>query len=237
MTEPTIDAEPDQPDTDQAEAEQAEAEQAEADPFAAVLRNLDDAQRAQVVAAYVAVESAAEPVPEARLPALREPTGRRRVNRLLAQTGRTLVKTSTGWTSAYTDEVMAALAAEPDCRLGVSERAVLTLVLIYSVAIPRSRNQLTDDSWLSPYPTPVEELQRRSMLGVKELDDAVRRLRLAGLLSQVKTTGDTAGGYVPGPQFHRLTPAARRRLQEELVLAAGPNSPLAAAIRSRRGEE
>jgi hypothetical protein len=39
---------------------------------------------------------------------------------------------------------------------------------------------------------------------------------------------------VPGPQFHRLTPAARRRLQEELILAAGPDSPLAAAIRARR---
>jgi hypothetical protein len=40
--------------------------------------------------------------------------------------------------------------------------------------------------------------------------------------------------YLPGPQFHRLTEAARRRLQEELILAAGPDTPLAAAIRRRR---
>jgi hypothetical protein len=39
---------------------------------------------------------------------------------------------------------------------------------------------------------------------------------------------------VPGPQFHRLTEGARRRLQEELILAAGPDSPLAAAVRARR---
>ncbi|MBC6461083.1 hypothetical protein HKK72_24865 [Actinomadura sp. HBU206391] len=39
---------------------------------------------------------------------------------------------------------------------------------------------------------------------------------------------------MPGPQFQRLTDTARRRLQEELILAAGPDSPLAAAVRARR---
>jgi hypothetical protein len=114
------------------------------------------------------------------------------------------------------------------------ERAVLTLVLIHSVAIPRAAGLLADDSWLSPHPTPVDELRRRTQLPVGELEASLRRLRLAGLVSQVKAGADDAGGFVPGPQFHRLTDAARRRLQEELILAAGPDSPLAAAIRARR---
>ncbi|WP_240780146.1 hypothetical protein [Nonomuraea zeae] len=118
-------------------------------------------------------------------------------------------------------------------RLGVSERAVLTLVLVHSVAIPRAEGLLPEDSWLSPHPTPVDELRRHTQLPIGELEAALRVLRHAGLLGQVKA-GEEAGGYVPGPQFHRLTPAARRRLQEELILAAGPNTPLATAVRARR---
>ena len=49
-------------------------------------------------------------------------------------------------------------------------------------------------------------------------------------------TGPQNTAYLPGPQFHRLTQAARRRLQEELILAAGPDTPLAAAIRRRRAD-
>ena len=109
---------------------------------------------------------------------------------------------------------------------------MLTLVLIHSVAIPRAEGLLPDDTWLSPYPTPADELRRHTQLPIGELEAALRTLRHAGLLTQVKA-GEEAGGYVPGPQFHRLTPAARRRLQEELILAAGPDTPLAAAVRAR----
>ncbi|MEV0198516.1 hypothetical protein [Nonomuraea sp. NPDC050691] len=117
--------------------------------------------------------------------------------------------------------------------LGEAERAVLTLVLVHSVAIPRAEGVLPEDTWLSPHPTPVEELRRHTQVPIGELEAALRVLRHAGLLAQVKA-GEEAGGYVPGPQFHRLTPAARRRLQEELILAAGPHTPLAAAVRARR---
>ena len=41
--------------------------------------------------------------------------------------------------------------------------------------------------------------------------------------------------YIPGPQLQRLTPAARRRLQDQLILAAAPASPIAEAIRARNG--
>ncbi|GAA2317713.1 hypothetical protein GCM10010149_82600 [Nonomuraea roseoviolacea subsp. roseoviolacea] len=117
--------------------------------------------------------------------------------------------------------------------LGEAERAVLTLVLVHSVAIPRAEGVLPEDTWLSPHPTPAEELRRHTQVPIGELEAALRVLRHAGLLAQVKA-GEEAGGYVPGPQFHRLTPAARRRLQEELILAAGPHTPLATAVRARR---
>ncbi|MFD0905769.1 DprA-like winged helix domain-containing protein [Actinomadura sediminis] len=203
--------------------------------FESLLRPYDERRRAELVAAYTAVEHAAEPVPEVRFPALREPALRRTVEGMLALSGRTLVRSDrTKWISGYRDDVAAELARDPECVPPVRDRAVLTLVLIHSVAIPRAAGRLGDDSWLSPFPTPVDELRRRTQLPVGELDAALRRLRLAGLVSQVKAGSDDTGGFVPGPQFHRLTPAARRRLQEELILAAGPDSPLAAAIRARR---
>ncbi|TYB42801.1 hypothetical protein [Actinomadura chibensis] len=205
------------------------------DLFEGLLRSYDERRRAELVAAYMAVEHAAEPVPEVRFAALREPALRRTVEEMLALSGRTLVRhEQTRWTSGYRDDIAAELAKDPECVPPVRERAVLTLVLIHSVAIPRAAGLLSDDTWLSPHPTPLDELRRRTQLPVGELDAALRRLRLAGLVSQVKAGADDAGGFVPGPQFHRLTGAARRRLQEELILAAGPDSPLAAAIRARR---
>lgn len=206
------------------------------DLFEPLLRSYDEKRRAELVAAYMAVEHAAEPVPEVRFAALREPSLRRTLEEMLGLMGRTLVRPApTEWISGYRDDVVAALAAEPDRAAPAEDRAVLVLVLIHSVAIPRAEGLLTDDSWLSPYPAGLDELRRRSQLPIGELESALRRLRAAGLVGQVKAGSDeSAGGYVPGPQFHRLTDAARRRLQEELILAAGPDSPLAAAIRARR---
>jgi DNA-binding transcriptional ArsR family regulator len=202
--------------------------------FEPVLRAYDEKRRAEAVAAYMAVEHAAEPVAELRFAALREPATRRVVEDMLALSGRTLIRISGGWISAYRDDVTEALAAEPGCVLGEEERAVLTLVLIHSVAIPRAEGRLTADTWLSPHPTPADELRRRSQLTIGELEAALRRLRTAGLVAHVRSGSEESGGWVPGPQFHRLTEGARRRLQEELILAAGPDSPLAAAVRSRR---
>ncbi|MBB5784723.1 hypothetical protein [Nonomuraea jabiensis] len=304
--------------------------------FDDLLGAYDERRRAELVAAFMVVEHAAEPVQEVRFAALRDPALRHTLSEMLARRGRTLIQHRDRWTSGYDDTQAAALTtsttegphrgahetprntahddgceataavaaeaagtavvseagtagmavvAEPGAaiagevgvagaaitgevgervdradgdepvagravaglaaapgvrsgvpagpRLGVSERAVLTLVLVHSVAIPRAEGLLPEDSWLSPHPTPVDELRRHTQLPIGELEAALRTLRHAGLLGQVKA-GEEAGGYVPGPQFHRLTPAARRRLQEELILAAGPNTPLAAAVRSRR---
>ncbi|MFI7463277.1 hypothetical protein [Nonomuraea sp. NPDC049646] len=228
--------------------------------FDDLLGAYDERRRAELVAAFMVVEHAAEPVAEGRFAALRDPALRHTLGEMLARRGRSLIQLRERWTSGYDDTHTAALAQPPAASpgeeaagvemagvevaarpaagagLGVSERAVLTLVLVHSVAIPRAEGLLPEDSWLSPHPTPVEELRRHTQVPIGELESALRTLRHAGLLAQVKA-GEEAGGYVPGPQFHRLTPAARRRLQEELILAAGPHTPLAAAVRARRSAQ
>ncbi len=242
-----------------------------------LLGPFDERRRAEVVAAFMAVEHAAEPVHEARFPALRDPVLRRALAEMLERRGRVLVHDRDAWTSGYAAETLAGggvpagpgpgpgpgsgsgsgagsapgtvseagtvpgaetvpgadAASGAGSALGESERAVLVLVLIHSVAIPRADGLLPADSWLSPFPAQVDELRRHTRLPIGELDAALRVLRHAGLVTQVKA-GEEAGGYVPGPQFHRLTPQARRRLQEELILAAGPHTPLAAAVRANR---
>ncbi|WP_240196879.1 hypothetical protein [Nonomuraea lactucae] len=221
--------------------------------FDDLLSGYDERRRAELVAAFMAVEHAAEPVQEARYTALRDPALRHTLGEMLGRRGRTLIQHRERWISGYDDQ-SAALATRlgdgrvgtavptgpdgdtpqaPAAALGEAERAVLVLVLVHSVAIPRAEGVLPEDTWLSPHPTPVDELRRHTQVPIGELESALRVLRHAGLLTQVKA-GEEAGGYVPGPQFHRLTPAARRRLQEELILAAGPHTPLAAAVRARR---
>ncbi|GAA3023664.1 hypothetical protein [Streptosporangium longisporum] len=194
-----------------------------------LLGPFDERRRAEIVAAFMAVEHAAEPVHEARFPALREPALRHTLAGMLERRGRVLIHERETWTSGYADGVTAGTGPV----LGQAERAVLVLVLIHSVAIPRADGLLPSDSWLSPFPAQADELRRHTRLPIGELEAALRVLRHAGLVTQVKA-GEEAGGHVPGPQFHRLTPQARRRLQEELILAAGPHTPLAAAVRAAR---
>lgn len=203
--------------------------------FDPVLADLSERQRDEVLAAFAAVEHGAEPVPEAQLVALRDVTLRRHVQDLLRLVGRTLVLAGQQqWTSGYRDEVVAALTADGWNGLPVDDRAVLVLILIHSVAIPRTDGHLQHDSWVSARPTPLTELQDQSQIPRGRLRLALRRLRAAGLVQTVAGRDGQGTGYVPGPQFHRLTAAARGRLQEELILAAGPDTPLAAAIRARR---
>lgn len=203
--------------------------------FDPVLADLPERQRDEVLAAFAAVEHSAEPVPEAQLAALRDATLRRHVEDLLRLVGRELVPAGQQrWSSGYRDDTAAALTAEGWNGLPVDDRAVLVLVLIHSVAIPRTTGQLLQDSWVSAWPTPSAELQDHSQIPRVRLRRSLGRLRAAGLLTTVAGRDGQSTGYVPGPQFHRLTATARTRLQEELILAAGPDTPLAAAIRARR---
>lgn len=202
--------------------------------FDPLLTDLSDRSRDEVLAAFSAVQYAAQPVAEVQLAGLRDVTLRRQVQRMLKLIGRTLVNVDgTHWTSGYLDDVAETLTAQGWQPLSAVDRAVLVLVLVHSVAIPRSEGILTGDSWKSARPTTVDEL-RTSKISSEDRRLALQRLRAAGL---VQLAGDRTGGpsYVPGPQLQRLTPAARRRLQDQLILAAAPASPIAAAIRARTG--
>jgi hypothetical protein len=213
--------------------------------FEPVLADLSERHRDEILAAFAAVENSPEPVPEAVATALRDATMRRGVEEMLNLIGRTLVRAGPGrWTSGYRDDIAGRLTAgRLTGRLTggharpVTDRAVLTLVLIHSVAIPRTEGTLTGDTWVEGTPTPVDELQRRTQMPRGELRQSLGRLRAAGLVRVVPARPPKGTAYLPGPQFHRLTEAARRRLQEELILAAGPGTPLAAAIRRRRSQE
>jgi hypothetical protein len=203
--------------------------------FEQTLGFLTDKQREQVEAAYAMLEHSSEPVHRQYLPALEDASCRDCLEQLLRRTGRTLVAVDGGlhWTSGFDDVVVSELNAAGWQPLAEIDRAVLTLVLVHSVAIPRSEEQLDADAWSSPHPTPAVEILRRSKLAPTEAKLALTRLAAVGLIRTVRG-GDTDGGYVPGPQLLRLTPAARERLQDQLILAAAPNHPLASAIRDRR---
>lgn len=206
--------------------------------FDPVLAELSEHHRDEVLAAFAAVEHGALPVPESHFLALRDVTLRREVQRLLHRVGRTLVATDgLHWTSGYRDDIAAELTALGWTGLTVTERAVLVLVLIHSVAIPRSQGVLSGDSWTSAQATPAEELFDYAQPGRGDVHTALQKLRAAGLVQTAPARGSggaVSTGYLPGPQLHRLTPDARRRLQQELIVAAAPGSPLAAAIRARR---
>jgi DNA-binding transcriptional ArsR family regulator len=204
--------------------------------FDAALAELPDRHRDEVLAAYAALEHGVHPVHESALLGLRDATLRSALESLLHGLGRALVPVGPHlWTSGYRDDVAAELTGAGCAPLPVIDRAVLVLVLVHSVAIPRSQGLLDRDTWASDRPTSLEDLNRYSQLPRTQVRAALARLRAAGLvqLTPERSRGPGAA-YLPGPQLLRLTPAARRRLQQELVLAAAPDSPLAAAVRARR---
>lgn len=206
--------------------------------FDQVLAELDERHRDEVLAAFAAVEHGRGPVPEAGLAALRDATLRRHLQRLLERVGRTLVPVGGGqWTSGYDDDITARLTDEGWQSLPAVDRAVLVLVLIHSVAIPRSQGLLGGDAWTSAHPTSADELVKYAQLPRSDIRPALQRLRAAGLVQSAPWRGrapDAGTAYLPGPALHRLTPAARQRLEHQLILAAAPESPLAASIRARR---
>ena len=203
--------------------------------FESVLGSLTDRQREQVEAAYALLEHGREPVHRQELPALQDPTARDRLEELLRRTGRVLVPVDgVRFTSGYDDAVAEQLTTAGWQPLSPIERAVLVLVLVYSIAIPRSEERLAADAWTSPYPTSETDVLRASKLPAVAAKAALSRLVAAGLLGRIRDRAGVEGGYVPGPQLMRLTPAARERLQDQLILAAAPSHPLAAVIRERR---
>lgn len=194
-----------------------------------LLDGLSEALRADVLAAVAAVESADAPVSADAFSALRDPALRRSVEEVLAAAGRVLVEHETGWLSGYRDDIADRLAAEGLGVLSRKDRAVLALVLLHSVAIPRARGRVDSDDWTQAIPTSVEELERNKHLTQKDIRASLRRLRTAGILRPGHRSA-----IAPGPQFLRLTAERSNRLSEDLVLLCHPDGMLAHVIRRRR---
>lgn len=186
-----------------------------------------------VSATVTALEIAREPVADNDLPGLRNPVHRRQVEQALAGCGRVLVQTPRGqWTTGYADGVRTVLVEQGIGTLRRVERAVLALVLLHTVAIPRAQGKYEGNDWASSdHPVTFETLLINRKTLTVQFRSAIRGLRAAGYLES-----DPNGGYVPGPALARLSDSAREALWEDLVLLARPNGYLAERIRVRRAD-
>ena len=196
-----------------------------------LLAGLSMRLRADVLAAVAAVETADVPVSADAFGALRDPALRDAVQCVLAATGRTLIEHGGGWLSGYDDRIADRLAADGLGVLAPKDRAVLALVLLLTVAIPRARGRVSADDWTDAIPTSMDELERNRHLTQKDIRASLRRLRSAGILRP----GHRAA-IAPGPQFLRLTGDRSGRLSEDLVLLCHPDGMLAHVIRRRRAD-
>lgn len=194
-----------------------------------LLASLPASRRGDVLAAVAAVETARLPVPAQEFRALLDPTLRHVVEQVVAAAGRVLIKVRSGYLTGYADGIREQLAGLGIGVLPPETRAVLTMVLLFSVAIPRAEGRLTAyDSWTEGDPVPTALLKTGKIERKGTIDDALKELRLHDLVQQKQ------GGVVPGPQFLRLSGRARSELFEELVLLAEPHGDLALGIRRQR---
>jgi hypothetical protein len=194
----------------------------------AVLDALPQQRQADVLAALCALETHSRPLPRASYRALAEPALRAVVTEILATAGRVLVETGAGYTSGYDDAIADRLAEEGIGVLSLDDRAILTLVLLFSIAIPRAEGKLAPEApWTLGHLVPRERLYGTKVpKGVVKA--ALQRLQDAGI------TRNVSDGVRLGSQFDRLTPAMSSTIFEELLLLADPQGPLADAIRRRR---
>ncbi|WP_346052045.1 hypothetical protein [Amycolatopsis dongchuanensis] len=193
------------------------------------LTALDQKGREHVLVAVRAIEEAEQPVPKNAFRALSDEALRASVERILAESGRVLLETREGFLSGYSDAVAHALTTTGLGVLPPDDRAVLALVLLHAVAIPRARGIIPPNSdWTVSESVPPRILTN-SKLPEATIKNSLRRLRDAKILGYGRNHG-----VVPGPQFNRLTPQATESIFEELVLLSEPHGLLAESIRLRR---
>jgi hypothetical protein len=151
---------------------------------------------------------------------------------VLHERGRCLLAREEGtWTSGYDDEVADELVDAGIGGLEAVDRAVLALVLLHSVAIPRSQGRITDPDWTVAEGVDRATLHQSRALPNGEIDRSLRRLQARGILRR----GHRAE-IRPGPQFLRLSEARSKALWEDLVLLCKPDGAQASQIRRRRSE-
>ncbi|SCF02886.1 hypothetical protein GA0070607_4606 [Micromonospora coriariae] len=180
-----------------------------------------------------ALEAAEGPIRHADLPMLMDPAIRSSVEITLSRCGRTLVSVgSHSWITGYPSAVAATLARHQVGTLQPMERAVLALVLLHTVAIPRARGIQLDDTWASTHPVQMDTLIANRTVKRTTAVAALRGLRRAGFVATAR-----AGGYLPGPALLRLTPNQRNLLWEDLIVLGRPNGYMARRIREQRATD
>ena len=184
--------------------------------------------QSHILATLAALENADEPILEKDHPGLHDPSLRAAVELCLGELGRVLVTAGGGFLSGYRNDIGERLAAEGIGILQSDDRAVLTLVILHSLAIPRASGRIGSDSWVIGEPVP-RPILTRSRVPDSRINASVQRLRDAGLLRSA-----AKGQLMPGHQIARLTPATVSRIWENLVLLAEPDGILADGIRRRR---
>ncbi|WP_405933743.1 hypothetical protein [Streptomyces sp. NBC_00827] len=185
-----------------------------------------------VRSAVATLETARKPLPRASLPVLADPAMRSLAERFLLPCGRHLLQTPDGnWITGSTDPVADALVEEEGGTLTDVERAVLALVLLHTVAIPRAQGRHRHSRWTGePHTVTLTTLASNRKISKAAMSAALRRLRAAGMVAE-----STTGRYVPGPALDRLTEHRSGMLWEDLILVGRPDGHLAAAVRRRRG--
>jgi biotin operon repressor len=183
-----------------------------------------------VRAAVTALENAQGPIARSDLGMLADPAIRHATESALADCGRSLILTPEGsWTTGYPDHIARTLAREQAGTLGKEQRAVLALVLLRAVAIPRAQGRL-DEAWTSSrHPVTLDELAANRQVSRTKISDALQGLRAAGYVASTPS-----GGYILGPAMARLSPAGVEALWEDLIVLARPNGYMAERIRARR---
>lgn len=185
-----------------------------------------------VLDAVAGLENADQPVAASRFPALADPALKATVADCLAVGGRRLVEQPGGaWLSGYDDGIADRLSRDGIGVLASMDAAVLTLVLLHTVAIPRSSGRAASSRWSDAQPVTIDELAKNRSLSETQIRSSLRRLKDAGILKPGHRPE-----IVPGPQFDRLTPAQSQRLWEDLIVTTKPDSPEARRILFRRGE-
>ncbi|TQM43902.1 hypothetical protein FB388_1257 [Pseudonocardia cypriaca] len=195
-------------------------------------QHLSDEDEGLVHDACCALEIAEGVIPEAALPALADPALRAAVAYRLQQCGRVLNRVGDCWTSGHDDEVADALVEQNIGTIDAQDRAVLALVLLRCVAIPRAQGAATGTTWADvkgARSTTIEELALNKSLSKKAIKESLQRLQTAALIKRSPRNGIT-----PGPALHRLTPQRTTALWEDLVILAAPDTAYARVLRERR---
>jgi len=178
--------------------------------------------------AFAALEVADGPVNETNVPALGDPALRAEVTRMASAAGRRLISVDGGWVTGYDDQVADHLTAAGVGLLDLEDKATLALVLLRSVAGPRSRGDIGEGTWATGVGVTVDDLAANRHLPKRRIQRSLRKLRAAGIVSQ-----SPRGGITPGPQLWRLTDLRSERIWASMLAAAQPDSPAADAVRRR----